>query len=380
MKKPVDCDIAVVGAGPAGATAACLLAGSGFDVRLFDKQAFPRPKLCAGLLTWKSVDLLKRIFNTGPPELFARGVITHACRDYRIHVGQREIARGRLDFPFHFVDRTRYDHHWVEAARTAGARVYTQVAVTHIDPMHGGLTLDNGSNVRCRYIIGADGVWSKVRGALHAQKQRERRWRDHLAVTIETHHPLPENGPSFAGLHFGLIPWGYAWSFPGERHQTIGMAALPQKRNQSIKRTFDNFLVAHKMDMQPNMRRSYPLPYGNFLTTPAKQNALVVGDACGLADPLLGEGIYYAHRSAQIAAQAIIDAGFHFERVAAAYTRNLNRSVIRELRWIKFFRDMLFIGGTHRRFRGLSLFFRLIPKRLEAAVQGHRPFSKLLFP
>jgi menaquinone-9 beta-reductase len=380
MKKPVACDIAIVGAGPAGATAACLLAGNGFDVCLFDKQAFPRPKLCAGLLTWKSVELLQRIFHTGTVELFDCGIITHACKNYRIHVGQREIARGQLDFPFHFVDRTRYDHHWVEAARAAGARVHTQVAVTHIDPMQGGLTLEDGSHVRCRYIIGADGVWSKVRGALHISRQRKRRWRDHLAVTIETRHPLPENGPSFAGLYFGVVPWGYAWSFPGERHRTIGMAALPQKKDQSLKRSFDNFLAAQKMDVQALMHQSYPLPYGNFLTTPAKHRALLVGDACGLADPLLGEGIYYAHRSAQIAAQAIADAGFNFERAAAAYTRNLNRSVIRELRWIKFFRDMLFIGGTHRRFRGLSLFFRLIPKRLEAAVQGQRPFSKLLFP
>ena len=107
---------------------------------------------------------------------------------------------------------------------------------------------------------------------------------------------------------------------------------------------------------------------------------LLTGDACGLADPLLGEGIYYAHRSAQIAAKAIGSASASPPAILNAYKKRLNKHVIRELNWIKFYRNLLFIGGRRRRFRGLKLFLRFFPKRLEATVQGQRSFSRLLLP
>ncbi len=165
------CDVAVVGAGPAGATAAYLLARHGYNVRLIDKRHFPRPKLCAGLLTWKTMELISAIFGPCTDELTKKRIITHACRDYRIFRGPKEIARGCLDFPFHFVDRPAYDHHWLQMAQAMGAQTLTGRAVTAVDADSGAIDLADGSRLQAGLIIGADGAWSKVRQALpQAQK------------------------------------------------------------------------------------------------------------------------------------------------------------------------------------------------------------------
>jgi flavin-dependent dehydrogenase len=161
----------------------------------------------------------------------------------------------------------------------------------------------------------------------------------------------------------------------------VGICALPiADGGPPLKTSFRRYLSDLGLHTASDGWHSHPLPYGNFLSTPAKECALLVGDACGLADPLLGEGIFYAHRSAQLAAEAITSAAGDLRNVAPTYIRLLNTHVLRELRWVDFYRRLLFIGGRVRRFRGLTLCFRLFPRRLEALLQGERPFSRLFLP
>ncbi len=380
MSAMQSCDVAVIGAGPAGATAAFLLARHGYDVVLFDRHDFPRPKPCAGLLTWKSIDLLERLFGLSLARLSQKGLILHSCWNYRIYYKIKEIGGGRLDFPFHFIDRTVYDHYWLRTAGAVGARTIMGVAVTSVDAQTGRLTLANGLTFAARVIIGADGIWSKARRSLPGREDRERRWRVNLAGTIELRRPYGQKATSdVAALHFGYLPWGYAWSFPGSNSQTLGIAGLRMSRDRSIRKAFSNFLEDQGVDSETATHwQSYPLPYGNFLCQPASRRLLLAGDACGLADPLLGEGIYYAHASAAMAAKAIIETNLAVERVGRRYGELLGRGLLHELRWINFWRTLLFMGGAHRRYRGLRLFCRIMPKRLEAAVHGQLSFSRLL--
>lgn len=383
MSQHAQNDIAIVGAGPAGATAAFLLAKHGYHVLLVDRSHFPRPKLCAGLLTWKTVQLLADVFQTSTGASQSHGLIHTVCREYQIVHKNKMIAARRLEDPFHFIDRANYDHHWLLKAEAAGARVETGIGVVRVDPDEPAIVLADGRRIQARLIIGADGVWSKVRRAMPKRRfARQRKYRG-LAATIEalqTHHEA-DTADATAALHFGYVPWGYAWSFPGRHGRTVGMAALPTRGAPSIRRAFDAFLAAlGENPTRISPFKSYPLPFGNYMGRPAHGKLLLTGDACGLADPLLGEGIYYAHRSGQLAAESIIGLHHQWSNVAARYCTLLNRHVIHELRWIHLFRNLLFTGGMRRRYRGLNLFFRLFPKRLEAAVHGRRSFSRLLLP
>jgi geranylgeranyl reductase family protein len=377
------CDIMVIGGGPAGSTAAFLLASRGYDVILADKRHFPRPKLCAGLLTNKTIDLIHSIFDLTAKDLTEQGLISNHIHDYRIYHRSSEIARGRLDYPFHLTDRITYDHFWLQKAVRAGTRTITGQAVRHVDPATGSVTLSNGTRIRARIIIGADGVWSIARRSIFNDVHQKRRWNDQLAMTMESR--LSRSGAktsrNYASLHFGFVPWGYAWSFPSREHRIVGIAALRRKSNQTLMAGFDRFLTSIGVQRKElGMIKGLPLPMGNYLDPPGRGRVLLVGDACGLADPLLGEGIFYAQRSAQIAAQCIIDTGPGVDHPARSYRHALDKQVLRELRWIKTFRNLLLVGGRHRRFRSLKSAFRFMPKRLEAAVQGQIPFARLFWP
>jgi len=381
VSRPLVFDIVVVGAGPAGATAAWLLARQGFQVGLIDKQIFPRAKICAGLLTWKTTRLIEELFQTDINQLKNDRVIDHTCGNYRIFYHESEIARGHLDTPFHFTDRRTYDAYWVTRAMAAGANVQAPAKVVRVDHEEGLVDLSDGRRIKAQIIIGADGVWSKVRSALQPAPAARKRWTLNLAGTVETRRPYhdPRERPSFAALHFGNLPWGYGWSFPGATHQTIGMCFLPRNHKRSIKSIFKAFLAVNGLgpDACRQVLHSHPLPYGNYLRCPATKRALLVGDACGLADPLLGEGIYYAHLSAALAALAITDCAPDWHKAAGSYAKQLNATILKELRWIRAFRNALFLGGYHRRYRGLKLCLRLFPKPFEAAVQGTRSFRRL---
>ena len=358
MTSSNSCDIMIIGGGPAGSTAAFLLASRGYDVILADKRHFPRPKLCAGLLTWKSIDLIYSIFNLTAADLIAKGLITNHTHDYRIYHGSSEIARGRLDYPFHFIDRFTYDHFWMQMAAQAGTRTMTGQAVRQVDPDTGSVTLSNGTRIWARVIIGADGVWSIARRSIFNSAGPKKRWSDQLAMTIESRLPGVDGRPSrnYAALHFGFVPWGYAWSFPNRGHRIVGIAALRRRSDQPLMAGYNRFLTS--IGVQKNelgINKGLALPMGNYLDPPGRGRVLLVGDACGLADPLLGEGIYYAHRSAEIAARCIIDTGSGFDHLARSYRRALAKQVLCELRWIKIIRNVLFTGGRRRRFRGLGM-------------------------
>ncbi len=373
-------DAVVVGGGPAGATAAYCLAKAGQRVRIIDKHVFPRSKLCAGLITRKTTECLRRLFGISIRQMKDAGLIRNTLYAYRIYHRRTEIVRGRLDHPFHLVDRQHYDHYLLKRALDAGAELTMGRTVTAVRPKQGKVYLEGGHFIKARAVIGADGVWSCVRRSIFPSNQDRRRWRSCLAMTIEKVCPV-ERPESHASLHFGYVPWGYAWSFPLSGQRIVGIGSLRHKDGRPFSEGFGGFMkdVGLASEAVPPWR-GHPLPFGNYLSRPGCHRVLLTGDACGLADPLLGEGIYYAHRSAELAADAVLSSSADGHLMNRRYRKALDRNILRELRWIRLYRDLLFLGGRIRRYRGLKTIFRLIPKRLEAAIHGDRTFGRLLLP
>jgi flavin-dependent dehydrogenase len=121
--------------------------------------------------------------------------------------------------------------------------------------------------------------------------------------------------------------------------------------------------------------RSHALPYGNYLLHPGQRNILLLGDAGGFADPLLGEGIYYAHKSAQMAADAVLASSRIPDRACRNYARLLRQSVITELHFAKIGRNLIFSLPGNWSARLIIALLRRSPQKCEQTIQGLRSFK-----
>jgi geranylgeranyl reductase family protein len=370
-------DVLIVGAGPAGSTAAFLLASCGLKVHLLDRQHFPRPKLCGGLLTWKTIQALERVFQTGAQALTSIGIIRSASREYMVadRCGRR-ICRT-LGYPFHLVERKVYDDFWLQRAISAGAEFHPASAVTTVDLNQSEVTTERGEKWRGRFIIGADGVNSRIRQALVRAGKPIGPPRPGTAMALECTVPHQTGSfPKSPAIYYGYVPWGYAWSFPYPDHQVIGIAALKQKTRRRIMSCFGEFASClHVPDIRALPVQGHLLPYGNYLGTPGHGNILLAGDAAYLADPFLGEGVYYAHRSAELAAGAVIASLAQPESAIDRYRESFHRIIHPELKYARAGRQLIFSLPPRFYFPVLAALLRLIPTICEETIQGQRSFK-----
>ncbi len=116
-------DVIISGGGPAGSTAGYLLSRSGLKVLIIDKSSFPRHKLCAGLITHKTVRLLERVFGESAGSLKEKNIINFESSHYQIFCRDNLINERDMDIPFRFIDRDSYDHFLLNKAVYAGADV-----------------------------------------------------------------------------------------------------------------------------------------------------------------------------------------------------------------------------------------------------------------
>jgi len=370
-------DVIVIGAGPAGSTAAYILATNGFKVLIIDKATFPRDKLCGGLLTLKSIKLLEDIFATPVDFLKSRQVVTYHSASYKVGCSNGASVKGRLNDPFHFVRRNTYDHYWLNKAREAGAAVKAGEKIVSLDPARSRITTKSGRQFVANFILAADGALSWTRRLLATKGVIEPDWKSEMATTLEVLIPnhrfsqVPE-GPA---IYYGYIPWGYAWSFPGNQYRILGIAALNRKAGKLLNDGFKKFLASfHLTGREISAPGSCPLPYGNYLTRPGYGRVMLLGDACGLADPLLGEGIYYAHKSACLAASAVMQSYGEPQDALTRYSRYLTREIIAELKYIRLARQIIFSLPGNWGYKILSLLLRTMPRLCEETIQGQRSY------
>ncbi len=383
MVKSFDCDILVVGAGPAGASAAKILSEKGCDVLVVDSKKFPRPKLCAGLITWKTLNVIRKVFGIDRETLLSRGIIHYRSRQYAIWNRHIQMVRGQLEFPFHLVDRQFYDQFWLDMAQKAGAKLRLGDGVAEIEPSSSTVITHKGKRLKARVILGADGAFSRVRTGLMKTGMIRSNWNRGLAFAIEGFVSRRDfqGFYDWPAIYFGFIPWGYAWSFPGPENQIVGICGLQKKVGPNFGGYFKTFVRSLSIPKNRIIKiRGHPLPYGNYLKQPGYRNILLLGDACGLADPLLGEGIYYAHKSGQLAASAVLNSYSDYDTVSENYKRLLHQTLIPELGYIRIYRNIIFSLLCIRSFRPMAFFIKKAQKAVEETIQGQRSFKRLILP
>lgn len=328
------CDLFVVGAGPAGATAARIAAEAGLSVVLIDRHRFPRDKVCGGLFSRRAQRVLGCELPSSLVHASPRGIRLVNERGHEILA----LARGPVG---QMVSRREFDAYLLECAVSAGARFYSETMI-------GGLSGGPGGRVSVEttagtwdagHVIGADGAFSTT-GLLAGIRRGWSDW-EHgfgLSLAVPTGAAGTEQIGDVVELHLQPVFCGLGWVFPLRSGVTIGLAGLAVERYQ-VALQFDRFLrfVLGRLRLPaPQARpRAWYLPAGGRCRRIARGRVLLVGDAAGLVDPLAGEGLHAALTSGRLAAQAVVSATASpagADAAARAYTDAVQREFLRDQR------------------------------------------------
>jgi len=291
-------DAIVVGAGPAGSTAAYRLAAAGADVLLLDRAKFPRDKPCGGGVTERAARLLP--FRLDP---VVEDVATQV--DLRLRYG-RTIERGAGAPLVYLTQRKRLDHYLAQQAQAAGADFRDGVRVTKIENIDKGVGVTaNGERYDAEALIGADGINGLSARALQLGGNRE------VGVALEGNLAYSRfDGELYRGklvLEFGVVPGGYAWVFPKGDHANFGVGGWASE-GPGLRDHLRRLCEAHDVSADDlEDVRGYRLPLRSAGSTLARGRALLIGDAAGLIDPVSGDGMFEGFLSSQYAAEATRD-------------------------------------------------------------------------
>ncbi len=306
-------DLAVIGAGPAGAAAAMRAARSGASVVVFDKAPYGRDKVCGDGLTPRAVGALE--------ELKIDMSDAHRIRGLRMIAGKqvRELDWPTTDrFPDHGAvwPRRRLDAALIDAAAEAGAEVVWEK--TALPLMDGGRVVGveaDGQRVEAAMTVVAAGAQGPVARLLGADRIAD----EPFGLAIRSYATTPRHADahleaclSLRDEHGTPIP-GYGWMFPaGDGTVNIGVGALSTMKGfkqLNLNTLLESYrrVVQHDWDLGPNLERprAWRLPM-----SAARRHGpgwVAIGDAAGLVNPMNGEGIDYGLESGMLAADLFLD-------------------------------------------------------------------------
>lgn len=295
-------DVIIIGAGPAGTTAGYLLGRSGFSVLLLDRKNFPRKKACAGGVTPKAMNLF-------PFDI--SGLVRHTCREVKIIRPGGASFVVKAESPLCYITkRMDLDAYSLEKAVQAGCRFEKIDKIIGLDQGMQGVSLRLSWEgkidvVRAGYLIGADGANSKIRRLIGGGGSGIIK-----LPALEADVPVKNTGRYPMTFDFSREISGYYWMFPRKKHVNIGIfSARPQgTMNQAL---LKNYAREHLNTGILTDVKGYPIATSSGRTRLGKKRVLLTGDAAGLSEPLLGEGIYSAVKSGTLSARAVEYAAGH---------------------------------------------------------------------
>ena len=321
--------VAILGGGPAGAFAAERLASAGLDVLVFDeKLAWEKP--CGGGLTYKAYSQYPFLIENSTPKRLITETVLAAP-----HGGEVSL---KLDDPLLIYSRLDLNRMLLERAERAGAQI-EKARVLEMSRYGRGWQLRTSSGMAdadfCIVATGARNALAEVGTELTAEDT------------------MPALGYYVPGdqtrIDIQFLPRleGYIWVFPRCGHLSVGICGKGEPAS-SLRKRLERYLTERGIAWKGAAFYSHLLPSLSAASWKKNRVAgegwMAVGDAAGLVDPVTGEGLYYAIRSGDLAARALLsDVGEPAER-AGEYRQSLRRDFAADLEFGSRLAKRLFLG------------------------------------
>jgi geranylgeranyl reductase family protein len=362
-------DVVVVGAGPAGSTAAYECANMGLSTLILEKCALPREKPCGGAVMYRGI----KIIDGDIP----RNIVERKIQGLRFLLPGGKVAEFTSDSLIGItVFRDRFDEYLARRAEKAGALLVEGARVVQASVTSDSVEVElaDGTRFRGDYLIGADGVNSIVSRSLGLRPKRKDLTK--VGLGMESDFFVGEEGvlkatsgnPNVLEICLYNNQITYGWVFPKKEHLAIGVAGSGVHM-RNLRTKFDEFCrnteARLNLPLKLDKRRAFFLGGDGLGGKNVTQRTILIGDAAGFVDPMMGEGIAYAMQSGLCAA-SVISKAIHNER----YDEEI-LSEYQQLCHDYFASSFSFAGQVGS--RGTPLAELILPR-----MNGHKLASKIM--
>ena len=330
-------DCIIVGAGPAGGSAAYHLSKRGRSVLVLEKESLPRYKPCGGgvspaIAKWFDFDFSP--------------AISVKADTLRCTWKMEDPVEAKLEIsePVWMVRRDVFDNFLIEQAKKQGAELKDSTEVKGIEFKNDHWEVDTANGpLSARYLIAADGAKGSMSKWL-GFKERKRR----LAAALEAEVSTEIKNSSTLHFEFGLVKNGYIWNFPKADGYSIGVGTFIGGGKQDFKQILDKYASSFNVDVKNAKQYGHPLCVWDGNQNLHTQNAILVGEAACIVDPFTAEGIRPSIFTGVKAAEAIDQAVGGDTDALEKYSQTINEEWGSEMSWAKK------LAGAFYRFPGIG--------------------------
>lgn len=335
-------DVAIIGSGPSGASAALKLAENGISAVIIEKETLPRYKTCGGGFVYRGrknmpfdvSSVVEREFNKVDIYFDKAGI---------------HLSPEREEPIISMIMRDDFDNLIVQKAKEAGITLLENHKLTDLSfGEHITLHTTEG-DVFSKFVIAADGALSPT-SKMAGWKEDTRYLIPALEYEVEVSPEDFERLSKEVRFDFDAIPLGYGWSFPKKNHLSLGVASMKRTKLDLKKHYKEYLLTLGITNVIDEKSHGFQIPVSPRTDGFFRNNVLLTGDAAGFADPITAEGISNAILSGVLAAESLIEAQLDSSETEKIYNNKLNEVLIPELKTGKYLSKLFYENQKARNY------------------------------
>lgn len=326
-------DVAVIGSGPSGASAAFHLAKNGISTVIIEKEVLPRYKTCGGGFVFRGRKDLPFDIDS---------VVEREFHKVDVYLGKKMHFQTERNEPIiTMIMRDAFDNLIVDKAKELGVTLLQGNKLKSLEREQDKIVLTTSEqSITTKFVIAADGALSPT-AKMAGWKSDTRFLIPALEYEVQVSDEEFERLKGEVRFDMDAIPFGYAWNFPKKNHLSVGIASA-RRTKINLKKYYQEYTEHLGLkDIISESQHGFQIPVSARKDGFVSDGVFLTGDAAGFADPITAEGISNAIYSGVLAAQAIAEANLDKTEAERSYMHKLNEKLLPELKtgeWLaKFF-------------------------------------------